>query len=145
VFYSLGNKLVNLTETKTGVTLFAIGSGIIAGGLEFVIRYELKSFAIPYWASLAIGSVVLGTTVAVIAWIEAGAVRERRILLRREIERVTALNHNVRNALQAIQYGCRMPPSQEQVKIIDESVERIDTTLKSLFPVIGDPGSERKN
>jgi hypothetical protein len=45
------------------------------------------------------------------------------------------LNHNVRNALQTIVYA-NQADADEQHKMIVDSVDRIDRTLRELFPAM---------
>ena len=53
--------------------------------------------------------------------------------------------HEVRNALQVIVYGeyeSAATPTEHRTAILG-SVEQIDTTLRQLFPVIGDRANDR--
>jgi hypothetical protein len=49
------------------------------------------------------------------------------------MEKVAELNHHVRNALQVIR-DSHLLPEERQAQAVIESVERIDRTLRHLFP-----------
>jgi uncharacterized membrane protein len=50
-----------------------------------------------------------------------------------EMHTVAELNHHVRNALQVIR-DSHLLPEDKQAQAVIESVERIDNTLRRLFP-----------
>jgi phage terminase Nu1 subunit (DNA packaging protein) len=52
-----------------------------------------------------------------------------------ELARVAELNHNVRNALQVIRHSHTLE-RDEQAEAIVASVDRIDETLRRLFPAL---------
>ena len=66
----------------------------------------------------------IATCVAALAWIEAAAVRQRRLRVVDDVALVAELNHHVRNALQAIQYATHMPVGADQIHIIEDGVQR---------------------
>jgi hypothetical protein len=62
-------------------------------------------------------------------------VRVRRRMVVEELARVAELNHNVRNALQVIRHSHTLE-RDEQAEAIVASVDRIDETLRRLFPAL---------
>jgi hypothetical protein len=132
--YRAGSRLLELTDTRKSITALAIVVGIVGAAIELVLHIILKYAALPPWATVAADSGGLGLILGAIAWFEARALRERRHRVLAEVQKVGDLNHHVRNALTAIQYAAHLPPTSEHVRIINESVSRIDETLKQLFP-----------
>ena len=64
-------------------------------------------------------------------------VRRRRIL--HYMRQVDSLNHHVRNALQTIVLHAEASEQQHaQLESVRQSVRRIDETLRTAFPIIGD-------
>jgi hypothetical protein len=61
----------------------------------------------------------------------AARARRRRVI--QEMRTVAELNHHVRNALQVIR-DSHLLPEEQQTQAVIESVDRIDSTLRRLFP-----------
>ena len=138
----LGYFLVESSDDALGRALlvYAVGllAGIVAFAADFLIEHIAPSHASEYVA------LVIGIAFSIITFIEVQAVQQRRKKVFDDIRTVAALNHNVRNALQSIQYAAHLAQPSEHLDIIKESVRRIDETLKSLFPAIDeDPPSPR--
>lgn len=66
----------------------------------------------------------------------------RKRYLQRELWKVATLNHHVRNSLQVI-LGTEMTRSEPAQGVI-ESVDRIERTLKELYPSVWRIGEERR-
>ena len=131
--------LVRRTETRFNRILFTLGIGVLAGGFEAVLDYWLRIHAGVEWR-LAFDAVSVGLLVALITYVEIAAVQVRRKRMEMELHSIAELNHNVRNALQAISYAIRLPETEGHVEIIDDCVHRIDMTLRELFPAnVPDP------
>ena len=132
MLYEVGTFLVELTESKIGVFIFGVASGLIPAAVMLITTHVLRDVSHP---TLLVAFFV-GVTMAIIACIEAAATRSRRLRVFEDVVKVADLNHHVRNALQAIQYATHMPAGMEQMQIIDDGVKRIDETLRHLFPVV---------
>ncbi len=115
----------------------ALACGVIAGGVEYVTHTETVRIHLPGEAAAVIDSAIISvmTAGAVYAALAAARVRRRNFLQR--LRDVAVLNHNVRNALQAIVYSKYLRP-EEQAEVVLDSVNRIDKTLKELFPAVVD-------
>lgn len=57
-----------------------------------------------------------------------------------KIRMISAMNHHVRNALQAISYA-PYTEQEKQIKLIAESVSRIDWALREILPGETDPSA----
>ena len=142
MLYEIGTFLVELTESKTGVFIFGVASGLISAAVVLGTTHVLQNSHVGSVTMLVALSV--GLTTAILGWIEAAATRSRRLRVFEDVAKVAELNHQVRNALQAIQYATHMPAGIEQIEMIDDGVKRIDQTLRHLFPAVTvNPGTQR--
>jgi hypothetical protein len=130
----LGNFLVETTDDALGRALLVYGIAMIAGAIAFAADATIEHFS-PRYASELLASVI-GLVFAIITFVEVQAVQQRRRKVYDELRVVAALNHNVRNALQSIQYAAHLSAPAEHLQIINDSVRRIDETLRELFPAI---------
>jgi hypothetical protein len=64
--------------------------------------------------------------------------RRRERLLVQKLMTIDLMNHHVRNALQLVMFISHGPNCDQQTKLIDESVNRIDFALREILP--GKPG-----
>jgi signal transduction histidine kinase len=60
--------------------------------------------------------------------------RERRQAIRRRLEVIAETNHHIRNSLYVISLSTHSSQDQEMVKLIEDSLQRIDWTLKQILP-----------
>jgi len=115
----------------------------------------------PFLMGLAVAAVVFGVNIAAdrilihwgdtrrsllrlsdgIAAIFAGALasqifrfqRERRRAMQDRVERIAEMNHHVRNALQVISYWMTADRDKREVKMVRESVDRIQWALREIL------------
>jgi hypothetical protein len=130
----LGNLIVETTDDALGRALLVYGIGLFAGLVAFAADFAVKTIA-PSHASEYL-ALVIGVAFGIITFIEVQAVQHRRRKVYDDVRTVAALNHNVRNALQSIQYAAHLSTPSENIQIINESVRRIDETLRDLFPAM---------
>ncbi|HEU5401048.1 MAG TPA: hypothetical protein VFU86_06800 [Terriglobales bacterium] len=140
----LGNFLVETTDDALGRALLVYAIALLAGIIAFAADATIARFS-PRFASELL-AVVIGITFGVITFVEVHAVQQRRRKVFEELQIVASLNHNVRNALQSIQYAAHLSAPSENLQIIKDSVRRIDDTLRELFPTIdGEPGAGKRS
>ena len=130
----LGNFLVESTDDALGRALLVYAIGLLAGLVAFAADFVIETIA-PSHASEYL-ALVVAISFSIITFVEVQAVQQRRKKVYYDVRTVAALNHNVRNALQSIQYAAHLAPPSEHLQIINESVRRIDETLKDLFPAM---------
>lgn len=130
----LGNFLVETTDDALGRALLVYAIALLSGLIAFAADATIQRFSPKYASELL--AVVIGTAFGIITFIEVQAVQQRRRKVFEDLQVVASLNHNVRNALQSIQYAAHLSASAENLQIINESVRRIDDTLRELFPAI---------
>jgi ABC-type multidrug transport system fused ATPase/permease subunit len=122
-------------------TTAVIAFGVSASLLECVIHLSVRtSSASPLVQALA-DSIILGIFAAFFGFVLLMAARERRHKVQEDLRRIAELNHQVRNSLQIIVYGERSTDVAERRSAVVEGVEKIESTLRELFPLVG----ERRN
>jgi hypothetical protein len=135
----LGTFLVEVSDTRRGRILLVLAIAAIASTIEYILHIAIFTYVPHEGLGRLLDSLTIGLVVAIITIIEIKAVQKRRTKVMEDMRVVRELNHHVRNALQIISYAARVPETKQQVAIIDESVARIDSTLKALFPTIDQP------
>jgi len=139
----LGNFLVETTDDALGRALLVYSIGLLAGIIAFDADAAIENFA-PRHASELL-AIIIGVAFAIITLVEVQAVQVRRRKVYDELRVIASLNHNVRNALQSIQYAAHLSTPSEHMQIINESVRRIDETLRDLFPAMSEDDSPTIN
>lgn len=139
MFDRLGTFLVEVSDTRRGRILLVLAIAAIASTIEYLLHIAIVTFVPHEGFGRLLDSLSIGIVIAIITIIEIKAVQQRRTKVMEDMRVVSELNHHVRNALQVISYAARVPETKQQVTIIDESVARIDSTLKELFPTIDKP------
>lgn len=134
----LGTFLVELGDSRLRVVLASALIGAGAALIEYAIHESLSysKFGQSMGAILDATVVGVATSITVAVWLFAARERRKRVL--GEMAKVSELNHNVRNALQVIahsHYGADDPHTY----MVLESVDRIERTLKELFPGVDTP------
>ncbi len=127
--------VASLVDSKPRLIAATLASGAIAGVGEYVIHTAVTGAQL--WLDLPtlLDSGIMATITAVLMYIALRGWRVRRMLLLQRLLMVAELNHNVRNALQMLLYSPYLPP-KEQTQAVLESVDRIESTLKELFPSV---------
>ena len=137
----LGNFLVETTDDALGRALLVYSIALMAGIIAFSADSIIERFSPRYASELL--AMVIGLAFGVITFIEVQAVQQRRRKVLEELQVIASLNHNVRNALQSIQYAAHLSTSSDHLHIINDSVRRIDDTLRELFPAIDEESPNR--
>jgi len=130
---------VEVSDTRRGRILLVLAIAAIASVVEYLLHLAVVAYIPHVGMGRILNSLTIGIVIAIITTIEIKAVQQRRHKVMEDMRVVRELNHHVRNALQAISYAARVPETKQQVAIIDESIARIDSTLKNLFPTIDKP------
>jgi hypothetical protein len=125
--------VARLSSTPLRNLFAAIVGGVIAGTVE----YAVMKVNLPGGVPPIVDAGIVATITAAMLFIVLREWRVRRQLVLQQLHIVAELNHNVRNALQMLLYYQFLPP-QKQTEAVLESVNRIDSTLTELFPVIGE-------
>jgi two-component sensor histidine kinase len=113
---------------------------VVVGGLTVaILEYLTHSLVAHSRASLALNALIDASVIAIFMIVLLGVVvaaaRVQRNTIANEMRTVGELNHHVRNALQIIRESHRLP-TDKQTEAVIESVDRIDGTLRTLFPAM---------
>lgn len=129
-----GTFLMQLCDSRRRVIVASLVTGAAAGAVEFAVHRAIRMMSLPneMHGALDAASVAVAVTVGIGALLLAARERRKRVL--QQVARVAELNHQVRNALQVIVHSQYVADSRHTA-IVLESVERIERTLKELFPV----------
>jgi hypothetical protein len=133
----LGTFLIQLCDRRWRILAASLFFGLAAAIVELVSHITIAGAKTTAYAIVDASTV--GTFAAVAAGALLSATRARRILVLKEMERVAELNHEVRNALQVIMHSHYGEVSDHAAMVL-ESVQRIEKTLKTLFPSVRPPG-----
>ena len=89
--YEIGTFLVELTESKTGVFIFGVASGLISAAVVLGTTHVLQNSHVGSVTMLVALSV--GFTMAILGWIEAAATRSRRLRVFEDVAKVAEMHH----------------------------------------------------
>jgi signal transduction histidine kinase len=110
--------------------LFGVIVLLTATGLDYLMKRGQQTFWGSIDASAGVAALVAALLLYRVLWYE----RERRKDIRRRLETIAEINHHIRNALHAIALSTHSTQDQQTVKIIQESLQRIDWALKEILP-----------
>lgn len=127
-------------DSKPFAVCFIIACAVLAALLEYATHLTVDMFAIPPSMHAALDACVVSGLTLLLVSTAVTAIRRRRKYVLDAVQTVAELNHHVRNALQVIR-DAHYLPEDEQADAVIGSVDRIDTTLRRLFP--GRPDSAR--
>jgi Co/Zn/Cd efflux system component len=137
--YEVGNRVAGLCDSRFGFLCSITFAAVLAGCTEFLVHEALTSLSAPEIIHAALDALLMGLATAVITSVLLLAIRERHRRMMQEVQRVAELNHTVRNALQVIVHSQYLPKGEQDGTAILESVQRIDSTLRELFPAMPRP------
>jgi hypothetical protein len=135
MFHQLGSFIGRASDTLTHTAITVILSALAFGVVELAIHMMLASFGVPAAADAAFDAGLCGVTFGLLLWLFLAAIRERRRLIRGELDRISEVNHEIRNALQIITHSHFNAEPQHREMVL-ESVNRIDAVLKRILPGI---------
>jgi hypothetical protein len=98
----------------------------------------------PLRAHASVDALVIAFLTMMLVSVVITAARARRRQVLKEMRTIAELNHHVRNALQVIR-DSHFLPEDRQAQAVMDSVERIDVTLKRLFPPTTTLYNEKKS
>jgi hypothetical protein len=120
-----------------------VSFGAAASFLECTIHLAVRtSIAMPLVQALA-DSLILGIGAALFGLLVLAAVRDRNHKVQNDLRRIADLNHQVRNSLQIIVYGEHSPDIAQHRSAVLVGVEQIESTLRELFPLVGERTDNR--
>jgi hypothetical protein len=135
--------LVWILNSPLRITVVVVLFGGSACLMEYVIHLVVTtSSAAPAVQRLA-NSAILGFFAAFFGLLILMAASKRHHKLQDELRRIAELNHQIRNALQVIVYDEYSLDSAQHRSTVLAGVEKIECSLRELFPLIGERASDR--
>jgi signal transduction histidine kinase len=110
---------------RVGTSIFLGFAVAIVGAL-----IEHQTQGIPLLSLAVLDDVVVGVITGLVVFVYEQ--RQHRVLLKK-VSMIAAMNHHVRNALQAIMYA-PYTEQAKQIKLIEDSSKRIQWALSEILP-----------
>ncbi|MFZ0284258.1 MAG: hypothetical protein WAL32_03440 [Terriglobales bacterium] len=82
------------------------------------------------WLAEAVSAAIVGGLVAKLA----NVVHQRHQTMLARVQVISEMNHHIRNALMTIAASTELSQNQERMRVISESVNRIDWALREILP-----------
>jgi len=140
---TLFDRLVASFDSRVTAVVVVVLSGAVAGTLEFLTHLAVAKMKTPLQAHAGVDGAVISVLTMTLVSVVIVAARARRRQVLRDMQNIAELNHHVRNALQVIR-DSHLLPEDRQAQAVIESVERIDRTLRHLFPPVTTAYDDRK-
>ena len=137
------DRLIASVDSRRAAALAIVICGALAGLLEFITHLAVASLRPPLQFHAGVDALVIAVLTMTLVSVVIAAARARRYQVIQEMRTVAELNHHVRNALQVIR-DSHLLPEDKQAQAVIESVERIDSTLRRLFPPVTAAYNEKK-
>ena len=136
MFRQIGILIGHASDTPAH-TIITVVIGTAAFALvEFIFHIALASLGVPILADAVVDAGLCGLTFGILLWVALAAIRERRLRVREDLDRISDVNHEIRNALEIITQ-CQFNAEPTHREMVLESVNRIDAVLKRTFPTVG--------
>ncbi len=134
-----GGVLGQLADSRGRIVASAVVAFVGAGALEYGSHTVASDAQISREAQTLLDSGLMGVLTAVLVALVLAGVRARRSLVYEQIQRVAELNHHVRNALEVIVSSTYLVKPENMAAVL-ASAEKIENTLRDLFPSVGEHG-----
>jgi hypothetical protein len=126
------------------VSVFLLSAFLICAVGYGFDRLLLKE-GVPRFDVLLLANLLTGLVAAVLFWQARSRTREKERLLEQKLETIAVMNHHVRNALQVVAYYGYQHDDEKAGTLINESIARIEWTLKEVLPRGWDLGPQVEN
>src|ERR1051325_12015702 len=117
-----------VTLKRRAVYSFALGCGIFLLGVA--LRALLDSLGVG-GGTAAVDDLLIGVLAGLLVFAYERH-QHRQILEKMRV--ISEMNHHVRNALQPIMYSPYLQEQAEQIRIVQEGIDRIQWALKEVLP-----------
>lgn len=124
-------------QSRMRLWLAVLGITTLFGLFEFGVSRWFIGVKAPPNIHAASQALIVGLGAGIALWLVFLGLMDRRRLVEDELRRVAALNHIVRNSLEVIVLAHYSEADCEHKMMVLECTNRIDRTLKELFPDIG--------
>jgi hypothetical protein len=125
-----------LSDSNLRIGLSVTIGTVLFGLFGYAVDSTMTGLEVPYKIHAGMVGAIVGLGAGLTFWMLLEGLRERRILLADEIQRLAELNHTVRNSLNLIALA-HHTADEAHKQLVLESGARIDEKLRELFPVVG--------
>ncbi len=119
--------------SKPMILVFALLIGAVVFGINLALDFSLAHVAHSPLTGYLVSD---GAAAAIAVFLVLNVIRsanERRVAVRRRLELIAAMNHHVRNSLDAIQMSAQLTRDRDAIKIISDEVSRIEWALREIL------------
>ncbi len=140
---AMKSRVVNSSSFKSVLAflLFALLIWVVGYGFDRLLLKE----GVPRFDVLLLANLLTGLVAAALFWQARSRTREKERLLEQKLETIAVMNHHVRNALQVVAYYGYQHDDNKAGTLINESIARIEWTLKEVLPRGWDLGPQAEN
>jgi hypothetical protein len=133
----LARVLLYIVQSRLRLWLAVITNAVLLGLFEFAVSRWFIGVNISPNLHAALQAAIAGSGAGFALWLVLLGVIDRRRIVADELRRVAELNHTIRNSLEVIVLAHYTAADCEHKMMVLECTNRIDQTLKKLFPGIG--------
>jgi hypothetical protein len=116
---------------RTKLVAATCATFVLVALAKYVIVAQLLAIGVSRFPLRVQDAVITGALAATLVFLLLKGSERRRWQVAAQLQAVADLNHNVRNALEVI-VGSEYLPQPEKVRVVLESVARIDRTLEGI-------------
>ena len=126
------NRIAPHPSMNSRIILLAVGVGLVSFLVTELMHYMLVPDLGRRWERL-LAEAVSGIVVAMLTakFMEVENQRQESALLRMQV--ISEMNHHVRNALAAITLSTNTIQNRQSIRVISQSVDRIEWTLREIL------------
>lgn len=119
---------------RTKLFLGFLLSGAFISAVGYGFDRLLLTEGVPRFDVLLLSNVLTGVVCGALFLQFKFRSMEKQKLLEDRLQKIADMNHHVRNALQVVSYYGYLSKDSEAAKLIDESIRRIEWTLREVLP-----------
>jgi hypothetical protein len=136
IFRLLGSSIGRVSDTRPRTITAVLLASLVFTAMGFTLQLLFAKVGVPSRTGELVGAALIGLAFGIVLWFVLASIRERRRRVRGDLERIAQLNHEIRNALEVITHA-HFDMDAERRAMVLESVTRIDSVLRHVFPPLG--------
>jgi hypothetical protein len=131
-----------LKSSSFKAVLSFVASALLICAIGYGFDRLLLKEGVPRFDVLLLANILTGCVAAALFLQARSRTREKERLLEQRLETIAVMNHHVRNALQVVAYYGYQHDDDKAGTLINESIARIEWTLKEVLPRGWDLGTQ---
>jgi hypothetical protein len=109
-------------------------SSVFMTGVGFGFDRLLIREGVPRLGVLLLSNLLTGVVAGALLLQSTIRAQEKQRLLQQRLDKVSEINHHVRNALQVVAFYKHLADDPKVARLIEESIQRIEWTLEEVLP-----------